>query len=160
MLERRVQTIAVTCFIAVLSIAFSHTVSAGHGEETKLISTSESGLAIRGYDTVAYFADGKPTVGSEALEYLWQGAAWRFKSRKHRAMFIANPTKYAPQYGAFCALGVSFHKAVPVDPNAWTIVEGKLYLNYSVEFREKWRADKAQNIKKADSIWSEHSPSK
>jgi YHS domain-containing protein len=137
-------------FFMLLTVAM-----AGHGEEEKM-SVNANGVAIEGYDTVAYFTDAKATTGDEKYTYLWQGAKWRFSSQTNRALFISNPEKYAPQFGAFCALGVTFNQAVPVDPKAWTIVEGRLFLNHNIEFRSKWRKDKMSLIKKADGIWSEH----
>jgi hypothetical protein len=138
-------------FIALSPITF-----AGHGDEQKTMNVGENSIAIDGYDTVAYFTENKATPGNDAHQYTWRDATWSFYSAKNRALFISNPVQYAPQYGAFCAMGVSMNAAVPADPLAWTIVDGKLYLNYNTEFRDKWRVEKEKNIAKADTAWAEH----
>lgn len=145
--------------LAVLLLALPPLVSAGHGDEQKTMNIGENQVAIKGYDTVAYFTEGKATQGIDSHQYTWREATWSFSSPKNRALFISNPEKYAPQYGAFCAMGVSMNAAVPTDPEAWTIVEGKLYLNYNTEFRDKWRTQKEENIVKADKAWAEHNVS-
>jgi YHS domain-containing protein len=94
-------------------------------------------VAIEGYDTVAYFTDGKPLQGSDAHAYDWLGATWLFASDEHRKLFAASPISYAPQYGGFCADGVSDgkgHAQVNIEPTTWQIVNGKLYLAASAEF--------------------------
>ena len=163
-------TLRIPCISAfiVTFLVFVGPVLAGHGGEGWLswvssmlgrgvtLDTDENGLAIRGYDSVAYFTEGKATRGIDEHQNTWLDATWYFSSARNRALFVANPEKYAPQYGAFCALGVSVHQAVSVDPEAWTIVNGKLYLNYTLEYRDKWQQNKLQNIAKADAVWSEH----
>ena len=112
------------------------------------------GIAIKGYDPVAYHTDGKPVEGSNHYELKWKDAKWRFASAEHRDLFKANPEKYAPRYGGYCAWAISQGYTASVDPeNAWTIFEGKLYLNYNVEVKEKWAKDIPGNIKKADANW-------
>src|SRR5689334_8346039 len=88
-------------------------------------------LAIRGYDPVAYFTDGRATQGQESYELDWLGSRWRFASAEHRAMFAADPERYAPQFGANCAPSMAAGKKYPADPEAWAIVDGKLYLGAS-----------------------------
>lgn len=115
----------------------------------------EARLSISGYDPVAYFIDGKPVPGSSDFEYLWHDARWRFASAPHRDLFIKDPEHYAPQYDGYCALGVAWqqpHKDT-VDPNAWAIVDGKLYLNHSTHALAAWRQEAAENIKTADQNW-------
>jgi len=112
------------------------------------------GLAIKGFDPVAFHKDGKPVVGSSKYELKWKGAKWRFASAEHRDVFKAAPDKYAPQYGGYCAWAVSQGTTAGVDPkNAWKIVEDKLYLNYSVDIQKKWAGDIPGYIKKADANW-------
>ena len=142
--------------IVFLMAAFSGNVLAGHGEESKTMSLGDDGVAIGGYDTVAYFTMNDAFPGKSDIQYQWRDATWNFLSKQHRAKFIANPEKYAPQYGAFCAMGVSMNAAVPADPEAWTIVDDKLYLNYNKEFRQKWRTEKQGNINKANNNWAVH----
>jgi hypothetical protein len=112
------------------------------------------GIAIKGYDPVAYYKDGKPVKGSGDYEFKWKDAKWRFASAEHRDLFEADPERYAPRYGGYCAWAVSQGYTASVDPqNAWSIVEGKLYLNYDVEVKEKWEKDIQGNIAKADANW-------
>lgn len=119
------------------------------------MAAAEEKLAIKGYDPVAYFTDGKPTPGSPEHEAVWREARWRFASAEHRELFLKQPEAYAPQYGGYCAMGVAFGKKAEVDPEAWTIVDGKLYLNYDKTFREQWRAERTAMIKSADEKWKE-----
>ena len=112
------------------------------------------GVAIKGYDPVAYQKDGKPVEGSSKFELEWKDAKWRFASAEHRDLFKSDPEKYAPQYGGYCAWAVSQGYTAGVDPkNAWIIVGEKLYLNYNVDIQKKWANDIAGNIKKADANW-------
>lgn len=118
------------------------------------INKSRQGVAIKGYDPVAFYEDGKPVKGFDKYEYKWRDAKWRFARAEHRDLFQANPENYAPQYGGYCAWAVSQGSTANVDPkNAWKIVEGKLYLNYNVKIQEKWVKDIPGNIKKADANW-------
>jgi enamine deaminase RidA (YjgF/YER057c/UK114 family) len=123
----------------------------------------EARLSIGGYDPVAYFTDGKPVPGISQFEYLWHDARWRFASAAHRDLFAANPEHYAPQYDGYCAMGVAWkepHKDT-IDPQAWIIVDDKLYLTHtSRTMEERWRPNLAENIKRADANWStvEHQP--
>ena len=112
-----------------------------------------TGVAIKGYDPVAYFNDQMPVKGDKDFEYEWSGAKWRFASAKNLDMFKGDPEKYAPQYGGFCAFGVANGYLVKVDPEAWTVYESRLYLNYSLRVREQWKEDIPGNIRKADANW-------
>src|ERR1051326_1205769 len=107
-----------------------------------------SNKAIRGYDPVAYFTEGKPVKGNETLTYHWNNADWYFSSAQNLNLFSNNPDKYVPQYGGYCAYGMSEGHKAPTDPDAWTIVDGKLYLNYSKDVRVKWREDEKGRIDK------------
>ena len=119
------------------------------------VNKSRGGVAIKGYDPVAYFEKGEPVKGSKEFQHEWQGATWRFSSMSNRDRFAADPDKYAPKYGGYCAYAVSQGSTADIDPEAWTIVEGKLYLNYSKQVREIWAKDIPGNIKKADRHWRE-----
>ena len=112
-----------------------------------------SGVAIHGYDPVAYFTEQKPVKGSEQFTYAWMGATWRFASAAHRDQFAANPAQYTPQYGGYCSYAVSKGHTASIDPEAWRIVEGKLYLNYSKGVQKTWAQDVPGNIQKADQNW-------
>ncbi len=111
------------------------------------------GLAIRGYDPVAYFTEGKPVAGDPRFTHEWRGAKWRFATAANRDAFKADPAKYAPQYGGYCAFGTAQGYAVPTDPHAWRIVDGKLYLNYNIQVRERWQSDIPGFITRADENW-------
>ena len=111
-------------------------------------------VAIHGYDTVAYFTEGEPTKGSTEFEHSWQDARWQFASATNRDLFTANPDRYAPQYGGYCALGLSAGEYADIDPNAWTIVDGKLYLNKTLEYRVAWRKDPEAYFATADYNWN------
>lgn len=106
--------------------------------------------AINGYDPVAYFNVGKPVKGQDSLAIEWMGARWKFSSRANLDLFTANPEKFAPQYGGYCAYGVTQGSLVKVEPEQFTVREGKLYLNYDADIQAKWRKDPAGYIKDAD----------
>ena len=112
-----------------------------------------SDVAVDGYDTVAYFTEGKPVEGSSDYEHEWNGATWRFANAANRDQFAANPEAYAPQYGGYCAWAVAQGKTAPIDPNAWKIVDDKLYLNYDQNIQAKWEQDIPGFISSADKNW-------
>jgi len=115
---------------------------------------STTGVAIRGYDPVAYFSENKPVEGSPDFSLTWQGSAWRFKDHRNLELFRQNPEKYAPQYGGYCAYGVSEDHKSPTEPAAFTIVNDKLYLNYSLKVKELWTKNRDERIVKADDLWT------
>jgi enamine deaminase RidA (YjgF/YER057c/UK114 family) len=120
--------------------------------------TEDARLAISGYDPVAYFTEGKPVPGRSEFEYTWHNARWQFASLAHRDMFAGNPDRYAPQYDGYCSMGVTgVSVAAPhkdtVDPEAWAIVDGKLYLTHTRGSLERWRENATANIKQADQNW-------
>jgi len=112
-----------------------------------------NGLAIRGIDPVAYFTAGAPTMGDEAYQSEWMGATWSFASADNKALFDGNPEAYAPKYGGYCAYAVSKGATATTDPEAWTIFEDRLYLNFSTNVREIWSEDIPGNVEKADNNW-------
>lgn len=112
-----------------------------------------SSLAVSGYDPVAYFAEGKPVEGSGDFEFEWNGATWRFANQSNLDNFKADPQAYAPQYGGYCAWAVSQGYTASTDPEAWRIVDGKLYLNYSKGVQATWVRDIPGNIAKGDKNW-------
>ncbi len=119
-------------------------------ERSGLFGYKPSGIAIRGYDPVAYFTQGKPLDGDDAFTTLWNNATWRFSSQEHLDLFTGDPEKYAPQYGGYCAYGVAQGSLVKIEPENWTIVEGKLYLNYNQKLQNEWEKDIPDYIKTAD----------
>ena len=117
------------------------------------INVDWRGVAIKGYDPVAYFTVSKPVKGDKDYVVEWMGAKWRFASPQNRDLFEKDPEKYAPKYGGYCAYGVANNYLVKIDPDAWTVYEGRLYLNFSLDVREQWKEDIPGNIKKADANW-------
>lgn len=109
--------------------------------------------AVSGYDTVAYFTQGKPVEGSTAYKINYKGAEWRFASAANLAKFKANPAAFAPQYGGYCAWAVSQGYTASGDPTVWKIVGGKLYLNYNQEIGQKWSKNIAGFIKAGNANW-------
>ena len=115
---------------------------------------TEDGVAISGADPVAYFTEEAYVPGSADYTYDWNGVTWQFASAENRDLFAANPEQYAPEYGGFCAWAVAAKEAlVPTDPNAWSVVDGKLYLNANQKVQSNWEKDIAGFIAKANNIW-------
>ncbi|GLT18679.1 hypothetical protein GCM10007938_24600 [Vibrio zhanjiangensis] len=113
-----------------------------------------SNKAVSGYDTVAYFTQGKPVKGDSKWKFEYQGADWYFSSQENLDKFKANPDDFAPQYGGYCAWAVAAkNDFASADPEQWAIVEGKLYLNYSADVKSLWDKDRAGFIEKADVNW-------
>ncbi len=113
------------------------------------------GVAIQGYDPVAYFTIGEPVEGDPAHTTEWNEATWQFANAEHKALFDADPEKYAPKYGGYCAYAVSKGYTANTVPEAWSIVDGALYLNYSTGVRRIWERDKAGYIASSDANWPE-----
>jgi YHS domain-containing protein len=111
-------------------------------------------VAIRGYDPVAYFTEDRPVKGEPQLRHEWNGAAWQFASRENLERFKADPERYAPQFGGFCAFGMSRGYKVGTDPAAFTIHDGRLYLNYSLPVRATWLKDTDTYIDKGVANWA------
>ena len=112
------------------------------------------GVAIMGYDPVAYFTDGRSMKGSEEFSYDWLGTPWHFASREHRDLFISEPIKYAPQFGGYCAGEVALEGVtINVDPEAWRIIDGKFYLGYGKDFAWDLEAHPQKWLPKAEVNW-------
>ncbi|WP_425484133.1 YHS domain-containing (seleno)protein [Allomesorhizobium camelthorni] len=118
-----------TAGVAFTLLAF---MSLSQAQEVGVVNTGYFGdVAIRGYDPVAYFTENKAVEGTERFSHHWLGATWHFASAKNRDLFVRDPLKYTPQYGGYCADGVSLGTITTnIDPKAWRIIDGKLYLNY------------------------------
>ena len=110
-------------------------------------------LALDGYDPVAYVTDGKPVKGLPQLTTTWKGAVWRFASAEHRDVFMKDPERYAPQFGGYCAWAVAHGYTADGDPEAWKIVDGRLYLNYSKRVQRRWEQDIPGYIAKGQANW-------
>lgn len=119
--------------------------------QSTVFSTKDG--AIKGYDPVAYFTTAKPLKGNKQFKFTWQGADWYFASQENLTAFKNNPEKYAPQFGGYCAYGVAQGYKVKIEPEAWAIVDGKLYLNYDLDVQKMWNEDRAGYIKTAEGNW-------
>jgi len=144
--------LARTSILTALALAVSLFVSAPAGA-AEAVYSNWLGRAIAGYDPVAYFTEGKAVEGKGAFTAEWMGADWRFSSAANRDLFMAMPEKYAPKYGGYCAYAVSQGYTAKIDPTAWSVVEGKLYLNYSHAVQKTWLADRDAYIAAADRNW-------
>lgn len=112
-----------------------------------------AGVAMKGFDAVAYFTAAKPIKGTADFESKYNGATFRFASAQNRDLFVKAPEKYAPQYGGYCAMGVAFNSKFDINPDAWKIEDGKLYLNKDTKTQQMWFKDIPGNIVRADKIW-------
>ena len=121
--------------------------------QQKINKTTFGSLALKGYDPVAYFTEGKPVEGRKEFTHEYAEANWRFVSAANRDLFAGNPEKYAPQYGGYCAWGISQAKFFDGDPQLWKVVDGKLYVNYNKEVEKTWVQDIPGFIAKADTNW-------
>jgi hypothetical protein len=137
--------------LALLSPTFAHAAD-------EVFVTAEG--AIRGYDPVAYHSEGKPVRGLATITTQWNGATWRFATIANRERFAADPERYAPRYGGYCAYGTSQGYKVSTDPAAFSVVDGRLYLNYSKPVQFTWNLDRPGYIAKANENWIglEHTP--
>lgn len=120
---------------------------------TSSINLSQENIAIAGHDPVAYFVTNQATKGDKKFSATHQGATYYFASASNRDAFKANPAKYEPQFGGFCALGVALGKKLDVDPTVWKIVDGKLYFNVNRDVQTKWNEDIPGNLVKAQANW-------
>ena len=118
------------------------------------LNLSSSGLALRGYDPVAYFTAGKPVKGSSKITAKHAGGTYHFSSEANKKSFLASPAKYLPQYGGFCAYGTAAGYKVDGDPKVWNVVDGKLYLNINKSVDRAWDRKQSFYIKKADKSWT------
>lgn len=109
--------------------------------------------AVKGYDVVAYQTENRPVKGSGKFVYEWKGAKWQFASAAHLKLFEQNPERYAPQYGGYCAYAVARDYTAGIDPEAWTVIGDKLYLNYSKDIQKQWEANRDADIASADRNW-------
>lgn len=138
-----------TLFLLALAF-FIQTVAFAQKPEVYLAN----GKAIGGYDPVAYFTEKKPVKGKDEFKSVYMEANWYFSSAANKKLFDANPQTYAPQYGGYCAFGVAGGYKAKISPEAWTVVDNKLYLNYNLNVQKDWLKDQNGMIKKADSNWT------
>ncbi len=141
-----VLTIVAICMVVTVSPA----IDAG---ATERVNQDDGNVAIRGYDTVAYFTEGRPVEGTPEFEHVWRDARWRFSSAEHLGVFAEDPERYAPRYGGFCAGAMARGWRVTVDPEAWTIIDGRLYLLYASHRVEGFVENSDEEIPMADANW-------
>jgi YHS domain-containing protein len=139
----------ISVLLVVLGIAGAMTL---RGQTPGSINAA-NGVAVQGYDVVAYHTQQQAVRGSAAFTHVWRGATWRFASAEHRDRFVKSPEAFVPEFGGFCAYGVSRGYAVAIDPAAFTVVDGRLYLNYSKRVQNTWNQDRAAYIEKARRNW-------
>jgi YHS domain-containing protein len=144
--------------IAAIALAFASLFAApAYADQAPVYTGLLSRVAVSGYDPVAYFTDGRPVRGTQRFSTTYQGYEYRFASAAHRDAFRANPTRYLPQYGGYCAWAVSQGYTASADPTNWRIVDGRLYLNYDLnyddEIQRRWEQDIPGHIRNANANW-------
>jgi hypothetical protein len=135
----------------VLSVAVALFTMYSHAQKSEVFTSK--GYAVNGYDVVGYFTQGKPVEGKKTFLYQWHNAYWLFSTKQNLDSFSHSPEKYAPQFGGYCAYGVSEGHKATTEPDAWTIVDGKLYLNYNKDVQQLWKKDIPGRIIKAEENW-------
>ena len=118
------------------------------------MTLAKAPLALHGYDPVAYFTEGRARIGKDAFIAAHDGAAYRFVSQANKEKFEQNPEQYVPQFGGFCAYGVSVGAKFDGDPTLFKVVNGKLYLNLNPDIQKTWQKDVNGNIAKAEQNWT------
>lgn len=124
---------------------------AGKGKGPTYIDNK--GRAINGYDTVAYFTQRKPVKGTPEFSYDWKHGTWLFSSQANLDLFKASPEKYAPQYGGYCAYAIAIDRLVPIDPTQFTVLNDKLYLNYSPRIQRRWEKNRDSYLRDSEKNW-------
>ena len=135
---------------ALMALAF---IAIGAGTAQAGEFFEQDGIALRGYDPIAYFAEGKPAKGLAQYSYEYKGSKFLFASAKNQKAFAANPGKYAPQFGGFCAFGTANGVKASTQPDAFAVVDGKLYLNHDSKVHARWNEDVKGNIDLAEKNW-------
>jgi len=142
------RTVLVIVFAATVTIAVRPTAAA-----VDPVNKNIFGTAVQGYDAVAYFKESRPVKGKNEFRHDWLGAKWYFASAAYRDDFARNPEMYVPQFGGYCSWAVAHGYTANIDPEAWKVIDGKLYLNYDRDVQKKWEQDIPGFIKKANENW-------
>jgi hypothetical protein len=145
---------AIAGAVALVTIAFAIWFSWGSVNRAKTVSTDADNVAIRGYDTVAYYTDDNPILGDPKFAFVWNGAKWLFSTAENLENFKKEPERFAPQFGGYCSWAVSHGYTADGDPTAWKIVDGKLYFNYNLKVKEKWEAEQDKLIGEGHKNWT------
>lgn len=138
--------------LILLMAVLSASTFAQTSKSIKSVNTANK-VAIQGYDPVAYFESNKATKGNNAISATFEEATYYFSSENNKTLFLKNPTQYQPQFGGYCAYGMSEGYEAPIQPEAFTIMDNKLYLNYSLKVKEMWSKERLQRIEKANENW-------
>lgn len=149
--------VMVTTLLAAFAVSVATPLTAQAQDQNSIaaVNLDTQGIGLQGYDPVAYFTLQTPTVGKAAYTHTFEGATYRFASKEHLEKFKAHPAQYAPQFGGFCAMGVALEKKLDGDPQAWRVVDNKLYLNVNKDIQKKWLEDVPGHIVKAGKAWPE-----
>jgi YHS domain-containing protein len=142
-----------TVLAALLCLSAAPLIEPAFADKPPIYTPALSNLAVGGYDSVAYFNQGKAVKGEKVFSTTWNGAQFQFATQANRDAFVKDPTRYAPQYGGYCAWAAAQGRTASGDPTIWKIVNDKLYLNYNAEVQKKWEADIPGLILKADKNW-------
>lgn len=155
MISLRMTSLVCAAFIVTIGTAGLPTTPAFAYDPTSTaaVNVDASKLALRGYDPVAYFTTDAPIQGLAEFTAEHDGAVYHFASAANRDAFLADPAKYAPAYGGFCAMGAALNKKLDGDPTIWKIVDGRLYLNVHLDAAKRWQEDVPGNISKAEENW-------
>jgi YHS domain-containing protein len=140
----------------VVSASWLGSAVAGSSPSPVAAVNTADGFALKGYDPVAYFTNGQPTKGSAQYSFQWKGVTYLFASAENLQRFKADPDKYLPQYGGYCAYAMSLDRIADIDPHRWAIVGGKLYLNNGFLAQDLWSLNKSGNIESADRNWPQY----
>jgi YHS domain-containing protein len=149
---RRETAFAVMLIVLGLLVGIPGSALAASDSPVPAVNAKE-GIGLKGYDPVAYFTNGAPTKGLEQYNFAWKGVTYRFASAENLDRFKADPAKYLPQYGGYCAYAMSLDRIADIDPSRWAIVNGKLYLNNGFVAEKLWSLNKSGNIVSADRNW-------
>jgi YHS domain-containing protein len=143
-------------FVAVVLFVGPRGAAGGSATPVAAVNVTTDTIGLKGYDPVAYFTSGQPTPGADQYTYRWKGVTYRFASAEDLQLFKANPEKYLPQYGGYCAYAMSLNRIADIDPSEWTIVDGKLYLNNGFFAQSLWSLNKSGNIASGDRNWPQY----
>jgi len=142
--------------VAALGVA-GYTITTSSGGPTvvegNLVNVDAAGVILEGYDAVAFFTDTAPVKGNPRFRSRWQGAIYQFASAEHKSLFDTAPSRYAPQFGAYCALAVSLGRTAPIRIDTWSIVDGRLVLQHNARAVRLWNNDPSGNLRFADEYW-------
>ena len=121
----------------------------------RIVSDHHTGIAINGFDPVAYFTDAEPKPGNAELEYKWEGVTWRFRNEGNRAAFVADPDIYMPRFGGYDPIAVARGVGTAGHPELWLVFEQRLYFFYNTQARDEFTAAPEEAIEAANARWEE-----